>query len=184
MSNETKRYLAMRESGHETIYATSFDQFLARLGHWTASSGGFYIYDSWIALDQPLWNQDLGLKELRAESLAAGRTIELIDGKYVARGVEEKREPKSPGQVAWDWIEAARQRVQEKRAADVSYEPKREALTWNKPVTVDRFPGFSVASDTQDQTESRNSFQLSPDLSKATHQIPAKCGSAYLLKSA
>ena len=67
-------------------------------------------------------------------------------------------------------------------------EKKRAPLTWNTATPFDPFKGFfnewRETFDTGPMVEEdgRNSFQLSPDLSKATHQIPGKCGSAYLLK--
>lgn len=148
--SETKLYIATRESGHETIRATSFEDFLSKLARWTAGSGGAYIYDSWALIT------DQGTKsvpELRMVSIAAGRTIKYVNGKYVARGVPaESREEKK--EESFDSVFDAFFGI--KSAA----EPKRARLTWADTKPVDRFPGFSVASDTGPMVEERERHPL------------------------
>jgi hypothetical protein len=97
---------------------------------------------------------------LRAESIAAGRTIELIDDRYVPRGVPVEDKPaKSIGAILRErmaghgeglGISHDRDDIFEDYSGpdvDGSYaEPQRPALTWADSKRVDRFPGFTVIS--------------------------------------
>lgn len=58
---------------------------------------------------------------------------------------EPKQEPQ--------WVIDARIRVQQKRAADQTYERKRPALDWNKSTPFDNFEGFTTRYDTGAQIE-------------------------------
>jgi hypothetical protein len=132
---------------------------------------------------------------LRAESIAAGRLIELVDGKYVARGVAAEEEPAKSigalireqqqvkagepigddydeGDEGWDSI------------APNPYEPKRAPLDWNKPVPFNNFDGFKVSSNVEvaEGRSSKHPLSLSPDMADSSHQANPAFGSAALLK--
>jgi hypothetical protein len=138
---------------------------------------------------------DKSTEALRADSIAAGRTIELVDGKYVARGVAAEEQPaKSLGALI-------REQQQGKASEPIGddydegdegwdsiapnpYEPKRAPLDWNKSKPFNNFPGYSVKCDTGPQIEAdKHPLCLSPDMADSSHhQVPAIFGSAALLK--
>jgi hypothetical protein len=84
---------------------------------------------------------------LRAESIAAGRTIEMIDGRYVPRGVPVEDKPAENIGDDYDegdcWTDPL-------AGKDCEFPPEesrtRPALTWADSKRVDRFPGFVVTS--------------------------------------
>jgi hypothetical protein len=113
------------------------------------------------------WGCGKQASELKAESIAAGRTIELIDGRYVPRGVpvEDKpaKDPMAGKSVAdvltataagksledyiretmWRRLTAPPQYVVVDWAKDCApAEPKRPALTWADSMPFDAFGGF------------------------------------------
>lgn len=82
---DKQEYTALRASGHETFFAETVEEFQCKLNRWSEQSG--YVYDAWASAFPSYGRYD----ELRAESIAAGRLIENIDGQWVARGVEEEK---------------------------------------------------------------------------------------------
>lgn len=84
-------FTALREEGFYKAEAESLSDFLRTLAEWTVESG--FVYDVWVQGGP--WGPD-GRKTREQsidESIAAGRVIELVDGVYVARGVEEEAKP-------------------------------------------------------------------------------------------
>jgi hypothetical protein len=78
---------------------------------------------------------------LRAESIAAGRTIELIDGKYVPRGVPVEDKPaKQDTDALFRAVQHLAALVP--RTTQPTKERTRPALDWNKPTPFDAFGGF------------------------------------------
>jgi hypothetical protein len=100
---------------------------IAWAGEWTVGSGGRAA------------NADL-----RAESIAAGRTIELIDGKYVPRGVPVEDKP-APSLGAL--LRQAMERGTPQLTPQPTKERTRPALTWADSKRVDRWEGYVVYSD-------------------------------------
>lgn len=94
----------------------------------------------------------------RAEAIAAGRTIELVDGKYIPRGfpVEEKKEElsglagliRAQEECAVDEPTSYAEAIRQERAMyEPTSEPTRPALDWNKPTPFDAFKDYRVYSD-------------------------------------
>jgi hypothetical protein len=85
--------------------------------------------------------------ELRAESLAAGRTIELIDGKYVPRGVPVEDKP-AKQEICPD---CHGHTVLYCGTCGTTCKPTKErtrpALDWADSKRVDRWEGYVVYSD-------------------------------------
>jgi hypothetical protein len=78
-----------------------------------------------------------------AESIAAGRTIEMVDGKYVPRGVPVEDKPATEAVLLDALIEQTWRDVDAIRAANSTKERTRPALTWadSKP-DFDPWKGF------------------------------------------
>ncbi len=95
-------------------------------------------------------------ERLMAESIAAGRAIELIDGKYVPRGVP---------------VEAPKPAATERT---------RPALTWATPKPVDRFEGYIVTSGSNDVLHTL--FDGVHPLQRMTEPSDQLHGSAFLRK--
>jgi hypothetical protein len=120
--------------------------------------------------------------QLREESIAAGRVIKLIDGKYVPFGldavpVEEKEEGvflAGPDATFKEVVEALIDLHAEMA------EPKRAPLDWNKSTPFDPFKGYVVKSDTGHIEHTPSPLTLSTDMEPASHQVKPSNGSAYL----
>jgi hypothetical protein len=117
--------------------------------------------------------------QIRAESIAAGRVIKLIDGKYVPFGVaaEEKEDGvflAGPDATFKEVVEALIDLHAEMA------EPKRAPLDWNKSTPFDPFKGYVVKSDTGHIEHTPSPLTLSTDMEPASHQVKPSNGSAYL----
>lgn len=96
---------------------------------------------AWAAESVACYGGTKEVDQLRAESIAAGRTIELVDGKYIPRGVPLEEEED-------DVLPLLRQAIAEYDSWNAdSSEPKRVPLDWNKPTPFDPFHDFRVYSD-------------------------------------
>lgn len=169
MSTETRpKYTVFREATNDSDgYLIQDDDLQACIDYAAEAWGGAYAPVLW-APGWPSKYDHLAAKsdeELRAESISAGRTIEKVDGRYLARGVPVEGKPaksiefttalhpitKKVVPVAISYgpgYEAVHFTVDLGRPVRTSIaEPKREPLTWNKPVKVDRFPGFTSTYD-------------------------------------
>lgn len=119
---------------------------------------------------------DQALSTLFSESLAAGRTIQFVDGRYVARGVELK-----PTQTLGDLLRKAGQGLPSKTPTldklENGRDPKRAPLPYFAERTpFDPFKGFVCVSSTQHQ----DAFGFSPDLQPSSHLVAPAHGSALL----
>ena len=94
---------------------------------------------------------------LRAESIAAGRLIEKVDGKYVARGMEEDKPALTLGAILRQALE---RQPTIKPAPAPDLEPKREPLDWNKSTPFDPFKGYEVRSVNEWRTPHTHSHPL------------------------
>lgn len=111
-----------------------------------------------------------GMHVVRDESIAAGRIIEKVGDRWVARGVPEEK-PKA--QVVQS-VTIYESNWGETKAPIA--EPKRPALTWNKPSRIDRFEGFVVTSCTEEQGSYSSPLQTLGEMGNPSH------GSAKLVK--
>jgi hypothetical protein len=120
--------------------------------------------------------------ELRAESIAAGRTIELIDGKYVPRGVpvEDKPAvqeicPDCHGHTVLYCGTCA-------TACKPTTERTRPALTWADSKRVDRFPGYVVERGAVKHDEYNPPERVLHPLQRIAQEGDQLHGSAWLRK--
>jgi hypothetical protein len=115
-------------------------------------------------------------ESLRAESIAAGRLIDCIDGKYI---------PRIPSLPA-DATEQAEIDAAKCQPAHVSHvEPERKPLDWNKSTPFDSFgPGFVVTSGANPGWDTFQGLQggHSHPLQRMNEGGNALHGSAALLK--
>jgi hypothetical protein len=100
-----------------------------------------------------------GVHDLRAESIAAGRLIEKVGDRYIARGVEEEKKTNRGAYYRSILENACLAGGLSGKRADKPAEPQRPRLTWADTKPVDRFPGFTVSSDTT-PTEATHSHPL------------------------
>jgi hypothetical protein len=124
------------------------------------NGGGAFIPIAWAVSDKETPSLR---KPLLAESIAAGRTIEQIDGRYVPRGVPVEDKPAEtlgdllrqvldrgvtvpPKYIGIDWAKDCAPAT----PPQPTKERTRPALTWADPKRVDRFPGFTVTSGSSD----------------------------------
>ena len=185
MTQETKYTVLARKDGSDLLFfvenaSPERPQTIPGLIDYVISKGATPVAwsDEWTKRSGGAKHKD----ELLAESIAAGRTIEKIDGKYVARGIPEE---KSLVAIVNECRELAAAMVDAGYAMECDgEEPKREPLTWAKPTKFDPFAGWKVYSDpvssgfVESKPEQRHPLQSSPDL--AVDRIPF--GSAHLLK--
>jgi hypothetical protein len=80
--------------------------------------------------------------ELRAESIAAGRTIELIDGKYVPRGVPVEDKPAYERERVSEHKTIVKRVPRPAATPQPTKERTRPALTWADSKPFDAFGGF------------------------------------------
>lgn len=118
------------------------------------------------------------VSDLREESIAAGRVIKQVDGKWTAFGpgaVEltatlDRPAPTPKVKAALDLLE---------QGFKAQNEPKRAPLDWNKPTEFNNFPGY--------QSRTINPNWSAPDSGKFADrrrdsaQVAAVFGSAHLL---
>ena len=111
------------------------------------------------------------------EALAAGRIIKKVDGRYVARGIPEKKSHDDDRFYKAHAIQAEIERAND--AMLLRDNKPRKPLLGQRRSYFDAFPGFTVTSGTNSaKPEQRHPLQSSPDL--AVDRIPF--GSAHLLK--
>lgn len=117
--------------------------------HMRAGASLQELIDHWAHMSPRAWAAEWvdsfgGAKsrsELEAESIAAGRLIEKVGDKYVARGMEEASK-QNLTDLLKDWVPfSVRNGYREKKLPE---------LTWADTKPVDRFPGFSVTSGSSD----------------------------------
>ena len=106
-----------------------------------------------------------GCRLLRAESIAAGRLIEKVDGKYVARGLDNPAWTQAAEGAAQKYMGIHSPMIatapEEKLASvKVCEEPKREPLDWNKSTPFDPFKGYEVRSVNEWRTPHTHSHPL------------------------
>jgi hypothetical protein len=118
------------------------------------NGGGAFIPIAWAVSDKETPSLR---KPLLAESIAAGRTIEQIDGRYVPRGVPVEDKPAEtlgdllrqvldrgvtvpPKYIGIDWAKDCAPAT----PPQPTKERTRPALTWADSKPFDRFPGFVV----------------------------------------
>jgi hypothetical protein len=168
------RYMALREGGHYSPSGCDFDDFVREVNDFSAETGFVYVAWAEYSLEDPAI--------LRAESIAAGRLIELVDGKYVARGVpaEEVKEASSADKLIYEAITqayfASKTPALDKLANTA--EPQRERLTWAAATPFDPWKDYEVTSHTNEARKQ----PLSPLQRHSEGERIPGFGSAALLK--
>jgi hypothetical protein len=131
---ETK-FLVFTECGGYQNSDPDVGHSVEEIACWLAKEG--HVPVAWCegeAMGGSTW-----LEDCRAESIAAGRTIEQIDGRYVPRGVPVEDKPAKS-----ELPELVKHFLQRESIPQPTKERTRPALPWADSKPFDRFPGFVV----------------------------------------
>jgi hypothetical protein len=141
--------------GHDLYYTSANPRRAQSLEALIAEvSGQGFAPNAWVAeVPTEKWAGKKAASVLYAESLAAGRLIEKVGDKYVARGVESK------AQTCDDILRS----MGYARVAPVFFgmdfgEAVREPLDWATTKPFDNFPGFTVRSSSEEETRPLSIF--------------------------
>lgn len=150
------------------LIAKGHAEFCGNLVAWAAELPKFYDHHG-NAHDGKPWTA------LRAESIAAGRVIELVDGKYVPRGVpveEKKEEPLTLGALLRQAMASnAPSPTPTLDKLENEAEPQRAPMPhFNQRTDFDPFDGFAVSSNVE-VAESRIPVHPLAQLRSMSHML-------------